>query len=123
MKRVLVVDDDRQTLDLVSRWLTAAGYEVQGAGTFGEGRLLIKDPLDVLIVDVRLHGFNGLQLAARARADHPKMRIVVVSGWEDPVLIREAGTLDAVFLNKPFSEADLLRAVGDTSAGSDAKGV
>ena len=112
MKRVLVVDDDRPTLDLVTRWLTAAGCEVHVAGTFGEGKLLIKDPIDVLIVDVRLHGFNGLQLATRARTDQPKMRIVVVSGWEDPVLIREAAALDAVFLNKPFSEADLLKAIG-----------
>jgi two-component system, response regulator YesN len=112
MKRVLVVDDDRPTLELMIRWLTAAGHEVQGVGTFGEGKLRIKDPIDVLIVDVRLHGYNGLQLATRARTDHPEVRIVVVSGWEDPVLIKEAGILDAVFLNKPFNEQDLLSAVG-----------
>src|SRR5262245_36758955 len=112
MKRILVIDDDRQTLDLVARWLAAAGFDVLTAGTFGEGKLHIKDAIDVLVVDVRLHGFNGLQLATRARVDQPDMRIVVVSGWEDPVLMREAAALGAVFLAKPFSEEELLTAVG-----------
>jgi DNA-binding response OmpR family regulator len=117
MKRILVIDDDRQTLDLVARWLAAAGFQVQTAGTFGEGKLHIKDAIDVLVVDVRLHGFNGLQLATRARTDHSDMRIVVVSGWEDPVLMREAAALGAIFLTKPFSEEELLHAVGSDNAG------
>jgi DNA-binding response OmpR family regulator len=117
MKRVLVIDDDRQTLDLVSRWLATAGFQVQTAATFGEGKLQMKDAIDVLIVDVRLHGFNGLQLATKARTDHPGVRIVVVSGWEDPVLMREAAALGALFLTKPFGEEELLHAVEGEKSG------
>jgi two-component system, response regulator YesN len=111
MKRVLVVDDDPQVLDLLARWLTAAGYEVERAATFAEGKQRLDKPLDALVVDVRLLDFNGLQLAGRARATHPNLRIVVMSGWDDPVLVREASALGAIFLKKPLSENDLLQAL------------
>jgi DNA-binding NtrC family response regulator len=114
MKRVLFVDDDPQVLALGAKWLEAAGYAVQTATTFAGAKLRIVEPLDVLIVDVRLRDFNGLQLAVQARAIHPGIRIVVVSGWNDPVLTREAEACGASFLPKPFDKTQLLEAAQGT---------
>jgi DNA-binding response OmpR family regulator len=110
MKRVLVVDDDPHVSALAARWLEAAGYEVQTAATFSDAKTRIDEPLDLLVVDIRLREFNGLQLAAHARATQPGIRIVVVSGWTDPVLTKDAEAFGAVFLAKPFDETQLVAA-------------
>ena len=67
----------------------------------------------MLLVDVRLGAFNGLQLAILARSSHATMRIVVMSGWDDPVMRAEATAIEAVFLPKPFDEQQLLREIGE----------
>ena len=112
MKRVLVVDDDPGILALVTTWLETAGYDVETAGNFAAAKLHVGRPMEVLIVDVRLEAFNGLQLAILARSSDSTMRIVVMSGWDDPVLQAEAASIGAVFLPKPFNEQQLLRAAG-----------
>ena len=91
MKSALVVDDDKQVSSLVARWLSKAGYDVSTCEDFGAAReRILNDTPPILIVDVRLAGFNGLQLAILARQLHPETRIVVLSGWDDPVLRKEA---------------------------------
>jgi DNA-binding response OmpR family regulator len=118
-RRALVVDDDQKVLAMLSRWLRDAGWDVASASTLAEARARIdEDPPDALVVDVRLREFNGIQLAVRARATSPGMRIVVVSGFDDPVLRREAMACDANFLTKPLTRGDLLAAV-TPSAGEE----
>jgi DNA-binding response OmpR family regulator len=113
MKRALVVDDNPDMSALIATWLAAAGYAVETAADFATAKRRMSRPMEVLIVDIRLEEFNGLQLALQARSNDPTMRIVVVSGWDDPVLRAEATSLGAVFLPKPFDRQELLRAVGD----------
>src|SRR5471032_1319307 len=79
MKRVLVVDDDPGILALVTTWLETAGYGVETAGNFAAAKLHVSRPKEVLIVDVRLEAFNGLQLAILAHSSDSTMRIVVMS--------------------------------------------
>ena len=111
MKRALVVDDDLGLLALMTRLLAAAGYAVETAANFTAAKQRLSERQDVLIVDVRLEEFNGLQLAIRAHSSDATMRIVVMSGWDDPVLRAEATSIGAVFLPKPFDEQQLLRLV------------
>ena len=69
MAAVLVVDDEHTLLNLFGRVLEQAGHRVFLAQT-GEAALniLMASELDVLVVDVRLADGNGLDIAARARA-------------------------------------------------------
>ena len=113
MKRALVVDDDPSLSALIAEWLAAAGYAVETATDFATAKLRMSGHQDVLIVDVRLEAFNGLQLAILARSTDAAMRIVVMSGWDDPVLRADATSIGAVFLAKPFDEQQLLRVVGE----------
>jgi DNA-binding response OmpR family regulator len=112
-RRALVVDDDAQVLSLLKRWLEDAGYDVNTTVSFADAKLLIEsDKPDVLVVDVRLEAFNGIQLAVRARAERFDTRIAIVSGFDDPVLRREAMACAAAFLLKPLNRAELLQAIG-----------
>jgi DNA-binding response OmpR family regulator len=113
MKHALVVDDDAAFAGLVAAWLEAAGYAVETAVDFATAKRRVSGPKDVLIVDVRLEEYNGLQLAIQARSIDATIRIIVMSGWDDPVLRAQATAIGADFLLKPFDAEQLLRAVGD----------
>lgn len=88
-----------------------AGYRVTGIRTFAEGKRAMTDSMpDVLLTDIRLGAYNGLQLVIRARAANPRLRAIVVTGFPDPVVRREAESLDALHLEKPV-DLDSLRAL------------
>ena len=108
----MVVDDNASVVDLASRLLTNLGYVVASAGDFAEARhLLATEKFDLLLLDIRLREFNGLQLAIEARSVLADARIVVMSGFDDAALRQEAAACNAAFLHKPFSQAALLAAV------------
>ena len=61
--RVLIVDDDGATRRGLAQLLAQAGYEATAVGTFDEARRIIgATPPDLLITDIRLEAYNGLQL-------------------------------------------------------------
>lgn len=112
MTSVFVVDDDQLVSALVATWLSKAGYAVKTCSTFVEAkRRILADSPPVLVVDVRLKGFNGIHLAILARQLNPETRIVVLSGFDDPVLRRDALALGATYLLKPLNSAALLTAI------------
>jgi len=112
MELALVADDDVSVLAITARWLQEAGYDVITASTFAEARTQIRQSIPaILVADVRLGEFNGLQLALIAREVRPDARIVIISGYDDAMLRRDAKTIGAVFLQKPVQSSALLTAV------------
>jgi len=108
-QRVLVVDDEPSLLEAMNIAFTRAGRHVVSCRTFEEGReRLLTEYFDVMVTDVRLGAFNGLQLAVIARDKHPEMRIIVFSGFDDPVLREEADHLRASYVLKPVGADHLL---------------
>jgi DNA-binding NtrC family response regulator len=109
-RRALVVDDDPTGMAALVELLQAAGYRVQGAASFEEAkRLLMAEHPDLLITDVRLGAFNGLQLLVLNGTEHPGMTTVVISGFSDPVIEAEARKHGAAFLLKPIEPLELLK--------------
>jgi DNA-binding response OmpR family regulator len=107
--RILIVDDDEATRGGLTELLRHAGYDPQPFGTFGEARTaLASEPPDLLISDLRLDGFNGLQLVALSPRPVPA---IIVTGFHDHVLEGEARRLGAEYLVKPVMPATLLRLI------------
>jgi len=103
---LLVVDDDPATREGLARMLADAGYRMLTADSFERAVDVLKSASpDLLILDVRLGDFNGLQLVATAPRP---VRAIVVTGFDDPVLERDARALGAEFLVKPITRARLL---------------
>jgi DNA-binding NtrC family response regulator len=114
VRRILVVDDDETLLDAIARAMRAGGQLVVPCGSFEEAREALRhQTFDVLITDVRLRASNGLQLAIIARQMNPAMRLIVFSGFDDPVLRAEADKIDAFYLVKPVTAATLLGLIND----------
>jgi DNA-binding NtrC family response regulator len=111
-RRILIVDDDTALLDVLQRAFQNAGVEVVAHSTFeGARRALHDGNFDALLTDVRLGAFNGLQLAVISRDAHPDIRVIVFSGFDDPVLRSEAERVRAVYVVKPVSTETLLELV------------
>jgi FixJ family two-component response regulator len=108
--RVLIVDDDREVIDTMRDILEAEGFQTLGATTFDDGRrLLDTEPRPhVLIADVRLGRYNGLQLVL---SRHASTAAIVISGHWDRTIEDEARRLGAIFLLKPVPSARLVEMV------------
>ncbi len=109
LERILIVDDEPAILDGMASALSGEAREVVACRTFDEARQkLLAEKFDVLLTDVRLGAFNGLQLVILARDRNPEMRIVVFSGFDDSVLRSEAARARAEFILKPLTAEQLL---------------
>jgi DNA-binding response OmpR family regulator len=107
--RILIVDDDHAYVAGVTEYLDAHGFEVIAAQSFEDAkRALATSGPQLVIVDVRLGAFNGLQLLSTGRV---KVPAIVVTGFDDPVLRAEAAAFGAQYLVKPIVPSALLTLV------------
>jgi DNA-binding NtrC family response regulator len=115
---ILIVDRDRDSLDVLMRVMADAGYRVTGVQSFEDARRALRASPDVLVTEIRLGPFNGLQLIIRGRALNPRMPAIVVTAHPDIVVRREAEQLDAIYLTKPVDPAQLRDAVAQAMGRS-----
>jgi DNA-binding NtrC family response regulator len=117
--RVLIVDDDGATRRGLVQLLAQAGYDATAVGTFDEARRIIgATPPDLLITDIRLEAYNGLQLILNSPRPIPT---IVITGFADPVLEAEARRGGAAYLVKPVQPLELLEVVAKKLAAPHSK--
>jgi two-component system response regulator HydG len=118
-KRLLIVDDDHQVLAYLTQFLQDAGYDTVSCDQFADARrLLATSRPDLLLTDIRLGAYNGLQLAIESRKSHPGIPIIVLTGYDDPTLRLEAAHSGAIFLVKPIPNHELLACIAKALAGT-----
>ena len=106
----LVVDADPAARGSTVKVLREAGYRVSSLGSFHEAQpFLATTQPDLLIADIRLDHFNGLQLVWERRDDHPERASIVTNAYADQVLERDAHRVGAPYLVKPVNPGELLR--------------
>lgn len=106
---ILIVEDDQQTRDLISRYLREHSFSV-GAVTNGKemDRYLSQNRIDLIVLDLMLPGEDGLSLCRRLRVDSSTPIIILTAKGEDldRILGLEMGADD--YLPKPFNPRELL---------------
>ena len=99
MARVLVVDDNQDTCELLARILRRAGHEAACETSAPRAlRYLAAQVPDLVILDVMMPGMTGLELLQKLRADlaeHASIRVVVFSALSDAKTRAEAQRLGA----------------------------
>jgi len=106
---VLLVEDEPMVRVVTANMLEDMGHVVTVAGDATQALRKLEDTLyDVLFVDVGLPDLSGTELARRALADRPELRIIVASGR--PVDLAAEQLPSAVMLAKPY-RAEQLEAV------------
>ena len=110
--RILVLDDDEHALSGIVELLRDAGHHVTGAATYDAAkRLLSTSPFDLLVSDVRVRSFNGLHLVMQTRMDHPDTAIIIITGYDDPLIDLEAHRYRADLIRKPIQPAEFRQRV------------
>jgi CheY-like chemotaxis protein len=108
-RRILVVDDDRDTIEVVADTLRFHGHEVATAHD-GRAALAAVDAFEpeVVLLDLAMPIMDGFDLARRLRAERPRLVLVALSGYDDLETRRRA--IEAGFdhhLIKPVRAAAL----------------
>jgi two-component system, NtrC family, response regulator HydG len=111
--RVLVVDDAPVTLELLSRSLEGKGYLTFVAPDVAAAvGVLEREPVDLLVTDLKMPGASGLELTRHVRAHHPDTEVILITGYPTVESAVQAVKMGAEeYLPKPFTQRELLDAV------------
>jgi DNA-binding response OmpR family regulator len=106
--RVLVVEDDPNVAEVVTRYLEREGYEVDAVADGAEGlRRALAEPPDLVVLDLMLPSLSGVEVCRRLRAVAPVPVIMLTARGEeaDRIAGLELGADD--YMAKPFSPREL----------------
>jgi CheY-like chemotaxis protein len=109
---IILVNADQRVLRHTEALLSQQGFLVAALTSYGAASYLLQSVLpDLLIADVRLEAYNGLQLAIWNHIQHPDLPVIITSDSHDPVAAAEAERHGAVFVAAPLENRDFLPAV------------
>ncbi len=110
---ILVVDDEEIAREMLMEALRREGYSLSGAESGEEAlEILARQPVDLVITDVRMGGMSGIELLREIKARYPEVMVVVVTAFGHGEMTIEAigaGAFD--FISKPFQMDKIRRVV------------
>jgi len=118
MDKILLIDDDEGLIHFLSRFFQRKGYAVtsclNGKDAVNE---TAKNSFDLILLDYKMPGFNGIETLKRIKADQVKTPIIIMTAYGSTDLAIEAMKLGAYdYLVKPFEREELSRIVFDALA-------
>ena len=112
MIRILLAEDYNSMREYLARALTRTGYAVMAVDSGVTAlELLQKESFDLLLTDIVMPELDGIELAQRASALYPDMRVMFITGFAAVTLQSGAVPPDAKVLSKPFHLRDLVAEV------------
>jgi two-component system, NtrC family, response regulator AtoC len=109
-RTVLIIDDETNMRWVLGRALEQAGYTIHGAGTGDEALALIsREPIDLVLLDLKLRGEDGLTILRRLRERRPDLVVIILTTYGTVPTAVEAMQLGAAdFLRKPFDVEEVV---------------
>ena len=112
-ERILVVDDSKDTLEVLQRNLTSEGYQVFTAPGVAEAITILEGtPVDLVITALKMPKVSGLDLVRHVRENYKDTEVMMITGYATI-----GGAVEAVktgaeeYLPKPFTDEELIAAV------------
>ena len=104
MTQILIIDDELVTLQMLSLFLEACGFEVLTAENEQAGLAIFKDQRPpIVLTDIKMPGRDGFAVLQEVKALAPQTEVIVITGHGDKDLARQAYDLKAsYFFNKPL---------------------
>jgi len=105
MMKILVVDDEKNIRKILTDILEDEGYTVLSATSGEEGlQILEQDNIDLMLLDVKLPGMDGIEILKQVRKDFPNLDVIMISGHSTIKTAVQAVQMGAYnFLEKPLS--------------------
>jgi DNA-binding response OmpR family regulator len=104
MRRMLIVEDERDVSECLADFFSAKGFAVASSFS-GEEALekLEEETVDVILLDILLPGISGIEVLRRAKAKHPDAMVVMVTSLDQIDIRQEAHRFGAAaYVTKPF---------------------
>jgi PAS domain S-box-containing protein len=114
--KALLVDDNRDVLEVSALYLRELGYEVDTLDSAAPAlKAIERESYSLVVTDVVMAGMDGIDLAQAIRKKQPSMPIVLVTGYSKvPPSVGE----EFVLVRKPYQLDDLSRAIGTAMAAA-----
>ena len=112
MLRILLAEDDESMRVYLARALERVGYHVTAVDRGTEAIPLLQDePFDLLLTDIVMPEMDGIELAQKASAIDPAIRVMFITGFAAVALQGGRTAPEAKLLSKPFHLKDLVMEV------------
>jgi len=114
---MLLVDDETEFLSLVTRRMARRGVEVTSAESGEQAlELLENEEFDVVVLDVRMPGMDGIETLRRIKARHPGTEVVLLTGHADTSSAYTGMQLGAFdYMIKPVAFDELFAKIRDAA--------
>lgn len=108
--RIMIVDDEEAMRESLSAWLMKEGYQTTVADSSLQAlSFLAEADYDLLLVDIKMPGMDGLELLGRLRQEYPQVMVIMITAYgsiETAVEAMKKGASD--YLLKPFDPEQLI---------------
>lgn len=127
MIKILILDDEKGTCSHLEGFFKYRGYKVLTATSGKEAISIIdKEKPQILLLDVKMEGINGLDVLKKAKKDNPSVKAVMITAMDGEDTKRHAKELGAdEYMVKPFSfdvlEKIIIRMVNEVIKGEETK--
>ncbi|MDO9463953.1 MAG: response regulator [bacterium] len=113
IKNILIIDDEKDLCSLLSDALIQRNYNVSIANTKREAMAYLKKKSpDLVLLDLKLPDGDGIKILPRIKRVNPETVVIVISAYgseESRQMAKKGGAF--TFINKPFTEEDILRSI------------
>ncbi|MCB5251513.1 MAG: sigma-54 dependent transcriptional regulator [Candidatus Cloacimonadaceae bacterium] len=115
--KILIVDDEQRITDELCEYLARQGFTISSANSAGTAFPLLKTThFDILILDIRLPGMDGIEILKQVKREHPQLEVIMISGHGDMETVIQAMRLGAFdYLKKPFRQSEIKAAIERSS--------
>ncbi len=112
MINIVVVDDEERIRQGLAKLITQVGSEFQVVGIFSGAQELLNRvhelTVDMVITDIKMPVMNGLELIEKLQGKFPKLKLAIISGFDDFTFARQALRYGVEeYLLKPVDKAEL----------------
>ncbi|MBU4200386.1 MAG: GxxExxY protein [Verrucomicrobia bacterium] len=118
-KKILIIDDEPDMVEIMVELITDQGYQTFGATNGADGIIINeKENPDLIILDLHMPGMDGMETLRQIRKKDGKVRVIILSGFltesDSPDTVKDMADLDvSERLSKPIENDQLLRIIGD----------
>lgn len=117
MKKILVIDDDLDLLQIMSDFLSSNNYEVTTAQNGRLGLKALNANLDLILCDIKLPDFNGLEILTKIKKLQSHIPVIMITGYSDVATAVEAlrrGAKD--YVTKPLYPDEILLKIKEVTS-------
>ena len=111
-EKILIVDDQFGIRILLNEVLNKEGYKTYQAANGHEALSLLKEQPDLVLLDMKIPGMDGIEILKRMKKQRPDIRVVIMTAYGELDMIQEAKNLGALtHIAKPFDIEDIRQVV------------